>query len=308
MSDIERKMLFAHLNMFLWALIVGLSFPAVGILTEGLPPMFLTSIRFIVAIFALVPFLFNKKGVIPDLKGFLLYALMALCLAGFFCGMFWSAHKASSIAMSTLYLSVPLIAYIFGRFVMVEKRNLSLLLMLMAGAGGAFWLALADAGGGSDGFHFGIGEFIFFLGCIASALYPVLSKLGINRGWLSGVALVRTFWSLFLGSIIMALAGFIFESPADLLNMNIIDLVLVVYLGIFSSGLTFWLQQSATGVLTPATVTAYSYMIPFVSMFIVFRENPSVIGWEWLPGSVIVLGAVAALLKQDVGTLFRKRM
>ncbi|WP_444679016.1 hypothetical protein [Halomonas sp. E19] len=38
----------AHLGMLLWALLVGLSFPAVGLMSE-LPPLSLTALRFAIA-------------------------------------------------------------------------------------------------------------------------------------------------------------------------------------------------------------------------------------------------------------------
>jgi hypothetical protein len=35
----------AHYGMLLWVLIVGMSFPAVGMMSEGLPSLLLTAIR-----------------------------------------------------------------------------------------------------------------------------------------------------------------------------------------------------------------------------------------------------------------------
>ncbi len=37
-TNTSSRTLRAHLGMLLWALFVGLSFPAVGLLGEGLPP------------------------------------------------------------------------------------------------------------------------------------------------------------------------------------------------------------------------------------------------------------------------------
>jgi hypothetical protein len=47
---------------------------------------------------------------------------------------------------------------------------------------------------------------------------------------------------------------------------------------VFSSGMTFWLYQGATAVLTPGAVTAYVYIVPFVSMLLLFIEQPQRIG------------------------------
>ena len=72
----------AHAGMFLWALIVGLSFPAVGLLSEGLPPLFLTAIRFAIAAVALGAIVWRAPDRLPGLAGLVLYAAMGLCLAG----------------------------------------------------------------------------------------------------------------------------------------------------------------------------------------------------------------------------------
>jgi drug/metabolite transporter (DMT)-like permease len=60
-------------------------------------------------------------------------------------------------------------------------------------------------------------------------------------------------------------------------------------------------MQRAAAVLTPAAVTAYSYAPPFVSMLLLFITQPRSISWRWLPGALLVLLAMALLLRRDVG-------
>ena len=62
---------------------------------------------------------------------------------------------------------------------------------------------------------------------------------------------LRTFWSLVAGAVLIGLMGAIWERPAALLHMNLLDLLLVTYLGVFSSAMTFFLQQRAASALTP---------------------------------------------------------
>jgi drug/metabolite transporter (DMT)-like permease len=224
---------------------------------------------------------------------------MGLSLAGFFGTMFWAAHRTSALSMATLYVSVPLLAYYLGRAFGVERRAGHLLGILALGAVGALGLAWAEAGGQLSELQFGIAEAAFFIGCLASALYPVLSKFGLNRGWLSQRAEVRTFWSLLTGSVLVGLLGLIAEVPQQLMTITLLDVLLLAYLAVFSSGMTFWLTQRATAVLTPGAVTAYSYLVPFVSMLLLFIDQPQRIGWHWLPGSLLVMLAIAVLLKRD---------
>lgn len=299
MSDSKRRTSRAHLGMLLWALFVGLSFPAVGLMSEGLPPLLLTAMRFSIAALALSPLLFRHAERWPSRLGLVLYALMGLSLAGFFGTMFWAAHRVSALSMATLFVSVPLLAYCIGRGLGVEQPAGRLLAILALGAIGALGLAWAENGGDFNGLQLGFGELGFFFGCVASALYPVLSKWGLQRGWLAPQAGLRTFWSLLVGAVLIGTLGLFSEDAGALLGMTLSDVALVAYLGVFSSGMTFFLQQRATSVLTPGAVTAYSYLVPFVSMLLLLAYQPQRMGWHWLPGSVLVLLAIGLLLRRS---------
>src|SRR5699024_10002943 len=101
------------------------------------------------------------------------------------------------------------------------------------------------------------------------------------------------------GGVLIGLLGLVSESPRALTAMTLTDALVVIYLGLFSSGLTFWLLQRATAVMTPGAVTAYTYVVPFVSMVLLFITQPRVIGWQWLPGSLLVVLAITLLLRHD---------
>jgi drug/metabolite transporter (DMT)-like permease len=140
---------------------------------------------------------------------------------------------------------------------------------------------------------------VFAMGCSGSALYPVLSKWGLERGWLSSSATLRTFWSLLAGGVSIAGLAVALETPENLARMTFTDLMIIVYLGVFSSGVTFWLMQRATSVLTPAAVTAYTYLVPSVSIVLLLINQPHRLGWQWLPGCALVLVAMTLLLHRD---------
>lgn len=290
----------AHLGMLLWALIVGSSFPAVALMSEGLPPLLLTALRFAIAAIALLPLVWRGPESLPSAKGLALYAVMGLCLAGFFGAMFWAAHRTTALSMAALYVTVPLLAYGLGRGLGVEPPAFRLLLILLLGAAGALGLAWAQNGGQLATMQLGFAEAIYFLGCISSALYPVLSKWGLKRGLLSPRAESRTFWSLLIGGALIGLLGLALEAPSTLARLTLSDTLVLLYLAIFSSAVTFWLMQRATAVLSPGAVTGYSYLAPFVSMLLLFTQQPEQIGWQWLPGSLMVLLATALLLRPDL--------
>ncbi|GAA3893632.1 hypothetical protein GCM10022228_00950 [Halomonas cibimaris] len=289
-----------HVGMLLWALLVGLSFPVVG-LVETLPPLLLTALRFAVACAGLWWLARRSPHFWPAWRALPLYAGMGLCLAGFFSAMFWAAHHATALSMATLYVTVPLLAYVMGLLLGVERRAWRMAAVLLLGAGGALLLALAEAVVQGGALQFGRGEAVFFLGCVASALYPVISKWGLASGRLADSAAVRTFWSLAAGGMLIGALGLAVEPVNGLAAMGIKDALLLVYLGLGSSALTFWLMQRATAALTPGAVTAYSYLVPFVSMLLLFVRTPEAIGWVWLPGSALVMLAIALLASGRAG-------
>jgi drug/metabolite transporter (DMT)-like permease len=140
----------------------------------------------------------------------------------------------------------------------------------------------------------------------------VLSRWGLERGWLPPSARARTLWSLAAGALLIGAAGLVVESPGSLLSLNRSDWLILAYLGVVSSGATFWLMQRATEVLTPGAVMAYTYLTPFVSIALLIVETPSLLDWRWLPGSVLVLVAIFLLqtperVRWGLGSRWRRR-
>jgi drug/metabolite transporter (DMT)-like permease len=289
----------AHAGLLISALIVGISFPAVGQITEGLPPLSLTAVRFAIAALAVWPLVRRLPGLWPGSRGLALYGVLGLCLASFFGAMFWAAHHASALSMAGMYVSVPAIAYMLGRLLRVEQHSPRLIAILLTGAAGALALIWAESRTTSETFALGYGETVFLLACVGAASFPVLSKFGLQRGYLSPRAEIRTFWSLLIGSCAIASIALFTENPAELVSMNTRDFLIVTYLATFSSAFTFWLSQRATAVLTPGAITAYSYTAPFVSMLLLFISEPQQMGLRWLPGSLLVTLAIALLLSLD---------
>ena len=289
----------AHAGMLLWALLVGLSFPAVGLLGSDLPPLWLTALRFAIAALVLLPLLQRRAGW-PSARGWLLYLVLGSSLGAFFAIMFWAAHRISSLSMAVLFVSVPLLAYGLGRGFGVERPAPRLLSCLLLGALGALGLAWAESRGNGQALRPGFGELLFFIGCLCSALYPVLSKWGLERGWLHDASVPRAFWSLSLGALASAALGAGLETSTQLSRLGGQEMLVLVYLGILSTSATFWLQQHATRLLTPGGITAYSYLVPFVAMLVLFSSHPQRLDWAWLPGSLLVLAAMGLLLREDL--------
>ncbi len=285
----------AHAGMLLRTLIVGLSFPLVAALGNDLPLNLLTALRFFVALLATLPFLPKATGTWhPGVQGYVLYWLMGACLAAFFATQFWVAQSISSVSMASLFVSAPLFTFVIASFFGLERVNFRLLSLLVAGATGALLLVREEASAGA--FAIGRVETAYLLGCVALALHPVLSNWGLSRGWLTNDAATRSAWSLLTAAVLMTILGLLQESPVDLLRLSGSDLLIVLYLGVFSSGLTFWLSQRAVPVLSPTEIMAYSYLVPVISLALLLINEPSRLSWQWLPGTGLVLYCTCTLL------------
>jgi len=298
MSLAKSPIYAAHAGLLLRSLIVGLSFPAVALLSADLPLNLVTSLRLLVALLILLPFLPREaRALTPSLPGFGMYWLMGFCQAGFFGTLFWAAQRVSAVSMSSLFVCVPLFTFLLSVLLRVERLNFRLLGLLLLGGLGALILVRVEASGNE--FRLGHEEFAYLLSCGGLALYPVLSKLGLQRGWLVEDATVRSAWGLLTGSILTACLGLALESPGDLELLTGRDLLLILYLGVFSSSLTFWLSQRAILILVPSEVVAYTYLVPLVSMLLLFVNDPARLGIDWLPGVTLVLLSTAFLLVQS---------
>jgi drug/metabolite transporter (DMT)-like permease len=297
----------AHLGMLLRAVILGLSFSVVGLLTVGLPPLLLTALRFAIAAIALLPLVWRAPDRRPRPRGLALYSVMGLCQAAFFAAMFWAAHRISALSMAVLSVSVPFLAYCLGTGFGVEPSSMRLLGILALGAAGALSMAWAGNVGGLAGLHLGSAEAVYFTGCLGLALYAVLSRWGLSSRHISARAEVRAFWSLVFGALLVGVLGLVTENLQGLEKLTVSDALLLAYLGTLSTGGTFWLMQRATAVLTPGSVTSYAYVPPFVSMLLLFITSPPSISWRWLPGSLLVVLAMSLLLRRDAGHLVETR-
>ncbi len=301
MKESLREHFLGHASMSLWAIIVGTSFPLVSALSPELPMLLVTAFRFIVAVVVLLPFMPSLGRTKPTLRSIALYIVMGACQALFFSAMFWAAPRTSSLVMSSLYVLVPVMAYFLGLFLQLASPENGLLKILLTGAGGALLLAWA-------GFENHTGESlagpaIYFLGCMAAALHPTLSKWGIERKFLSQSAAARSVYSLLAGALLTSVAGISIEPVTMLKQIGLIDLAILLYLGIMSTALTFWLTQYATQSLLPAEVKGYSYLIPLVTLGLTWLLGNADLQWAMLPGGLLVLLSIVLLQRRSVSLM-----
>jgi len=287
----------AHLAMLLFALLVSTSFTVGAAITDALDPVALTFLRFIVAA-AIFGFLLSIRETwhLPGARDFARYGIIGLLLVIFFVTMFEALRLSSSISLSAVFTLVPLMTALVSRLILKQRPSLVLMVGLLVAALGALWVIFEGSIDDLVGFSVETGEIVFFVGCVAYSIYsPAVRKL--HRG---ESIMALTFWTIVASTTILAVYGF------DVITQTRWDLVPgsvyagIVYLGIATTAVSFFLIKFASMHLPAAKVMAYTYLIPALVV-----AQLAILGAAWPPLTVMAgIGVItiAMLVLQRAGT------
>jgi drug/metabolite transporter (DMT)-like permease len=177
---------------------------------------------------------------------------------------------------------------IFGYFLLRQITTPWMGIALAIGAFGALWVIFKGDIAAAISFDIGRGEAIFFVGCIAHALYtPMVRKL--NRG---EPVIMFSFGIIFVVFVTFTLLG-----TPELLQTEWTILPWyfwtgLVYIAIFASAITFFLIQLATMNLPSAKVMAYTYLTPswvILWEFVITGSVPPALMFFGIAATVVAL-------------------
>ena len=221
------------------------------------------------------------------------YLVLGGLLAAYFVLMFEGLRTARAVPMAAVFTLTPVMAAGFGWLLLGQITTARMACALAIGAVGALWVIFRGDPAALARAEIGRGEVIYFIGCIAHALYaPMVRKL--NRG---EPAVVFTFGMMVAGFALLAVWGWRDVWETDWLALPGIVWICLIYVAVAASAMTFVLLQFATLRLPAAKVMAYTYLVP-----------AWVILWEMARGQpvpLIVLGGVV-LTVVALGLLVRE--
>lgn len=288
-----------HLAMLTFSALVAGSFSLGAQAAHAIDPAVLNAVRFVIAAAVIGAAALATTG-LPRaaLRAPWRYALLGGMFAIYFVLMFEGLKTAPPVSAAAVFTLTPVMAAGFGWLLLRQITTARMALALSIGAAGALWVIFRADLAALRAFEIGRGEMIYFVGCVAHAVYtPMVRKL--NRG---EPAVVFTFGMLVAGAIL--LTGFAWRDilATDWAGLPGIVWITLLYVALFASAATFVLLQFATLRLPSAKVMAYTYLTP-----------SWVILWEIALGNgvpqVLVLGGVAltiaalALLLRDEAPL-----
>jgi drug/metabolite transporter (DMT)-like permease len=248
-----------HVAMLTFSALVAGSFTLGAMVANLVPPIALTAARFLLAALAIAALALGTTG-IPraTFRAPWRYALLGGVFAIYFILMFEGLKTATPVATAAVFTLTPLMSAGFGKLLLGQRMTRRMLGALVLGAVGALWVIFRGDLQAFLRFDVDRGEAIFFVGCIAHALYtPLVRKL--NRGESPVVFPIGTFLG---GFLVMLAVGGRQIAPVDWLSLPGIVWPVLAYLAVVTSAFTLMLLQFATLRLPSAKVMAYTYLVP----------------------------------------------
>ena len=248
-----------HLAMLLFSMLVAGSFALGALAANEITPSALNAVRFwiatvIIGAVAVASSQVSRGAFDAPWR----YGLLAVFFATYFVLMFEGLKTAPPVSAAAVFTLTPILTAGVGWLLLRQVLTPRMALALVIGALGALWVIFRADVAAILRFEVGRGEFIYFWGCVAHAVYtPLVRKL--NRG---ETAVVFSFGVLLAGSLLLTLWGWTDLIATDWASLPSIVWITIIYTAVFASAATFVLLQFATLRLPSSKVMAYTYLTP----------------------------------------------
>jgi drug/metabolite transporter (DMT)-like permease len=242
-----------------FAAVVAGSFALGSRIAGEIDPLALTLARFVLA-GALMGAAVALGGRVrrADFRAPWRYLVLGGLFAIYFVLMFEGLKTATSVSAAAVFTLTPAMSAVFGLVLLRQGVTPRIALALAIGAAGALWVIVRGDPGTLFSLGIGRGEAIYFLGCIAHALYTPLVPI-LSRG---ESAAVLTFGMIVGGAICLVPMGAGPVLATDWGALRPLVWVTLAYLSIGSGIVSFLLLQHASLRLPAAKVMAYTYLVP----------------------------------------------
>ena len=287
----------SHLAMLGFSVLVAGSFSLGSIIANDISPIALTAVRFILAAIVIGIIAISTGSVTQAaLKSPWRYLVLGGIFSVYFVLMFEGLKTATPVSTVAIFTLIPAVSAIAGFVILGQAVSSRIVVALIIGALGALWVIFRADIQLLSTFSIGRGELIFFVGCIAHAIMPILFRL-LNRG---ENPLMVTFGLLISGAIILCIIGAREIIETDWIGLPTIVWVVIFYVSICASAMTFVLLQFASMHLPATNVMAYTYLTPiWVLVWELFLGHSVPPLWV-LGGVFLAVVSVTLLLKTSL--------
>ena len=272
-----------HLAMLAFSALVAGSFSLGSRAAIFLDPAALNAVRFAVAglvigVAAIATVGIPRTAFVAPWR----YLILGGVFGSYFVLMFEGLKTAAPVSTAAVFTLTPVLTAAFSYLLLRQVLTRRMAVALAVGAFGALWVIFRGDLALALRFEVGRGEVIYFIGCIAHALFIPLSRM-LNRG---ETATVYTFGILVGGTIMIGAWGMPAMIGTDWGALPSIVWITIFYVAVFASAATFVLLQYATLRLPSAKVLAYTYLTP---SWVILLE----LGWTGQAPPLLILVGVA---------------
>ena len=254
-SDTAR----GHLAMLAFSALVAGSFSLGSMAANEIAPAALNGIRFCIAA-ALLAVVAWRRGQLSRaaaaapwrylLLGGLFGIYLVLMLEGL--------KTAPPVSTAAVFTLTPLMSGLFGWLLLRQLFSGRILTALAIGGAGALWVIFRADLSALLAFDVGRGETIYFVGCVAHAIYTPLVKR-LNRG---EPALVSALGTMIAGGVLVIVFGAADIAATAWLDLPAIVWIALLYMSVAATAATVVLIQYASMRLPSSKVMAYTYLTP----------------------------------------------
>lgn len=293
-----------HLAMLAFSALVAGSFALGAQAANEIDPAVMNAARFVIAAAVIGTVAVATTGLPRSaFRAPWRYAVLGGTFALYFVLMFEGLKTAAPVSASAVFTLTPVMTAGFGWLILRQVTTPRMGLALAIGGLGALWVIFRADWSAFRAFEVGEGEQIFFVGCVAHAVFtPMVRKL--NRG---EPPVVFTFGVLVAGAVLLALYRWSEILATDWAALPAIVWITLFYISICASSVTFVLLQFATLRLPSAKVMAYTYLTP--SWVILWEKalNNDAPGLAILGGVALTVMALLLLLRDDGGAALEQK-
>jgi drug/metabolite transporter (DMT)-like permease len=285
-----------HLAMLAFSALVAGSFSLGSMTANHIDPAAFNAVRFLCGA-VVVSLIVQARGGFrrTHFHAAWRYLVLGGLFGAYFVLMFEGLKTAPPVSAAAVFTLTPIMTAGFGFLLLSQVMTGRMALALAIGGAGALWVIFRADLSALLAFEIGRGEVVYFIGCIAHAIYTPMVRM-LNRG---EPAPVSTFGTMLGGAFVLFLWGGGEVLATDWAALPGIVWITLAYTAVFATAVTVVLLQFASMQLPASKVMAYTYLTP-----------TWVIGWEYFLGNglptVYVLGGVALtvlalllLLKND---------
>jgi len=296
--DERRQRVLSHLAMLLFAALIAGSFTLGALTVPYIHAAPLNALRFVMAAVLMGGFAF---GVARQTFAFPAapwrFGINGFLSAIYFVSMFIALTMTQPVATSAVYTLVPLMTAVTAYFIVGQRSGFAVLVSLLVAGLGAIWVIFRGDVDALMRFDIGQGELIYFVGCVAYAIYTPLIRR-FNRG---ESAMVLSFWTMAATAIWIVGYGLPEILETDWMHLPAMVWWVLLYLAIGPTAICFFLIQFASARLPAAKVIAYGYLVP---AFVIILEGIAGHGWASIS---VAAGALVTVLGLLVLALLRER-